>query len=46
MPIDADVCLEEIAAKTERYSGADLDNLCKEVTVDVFTPGEALFEWC
>ncbi len=31
MPLGADVCLEELAAKTEHYSGADLENLCKEV---------------
>ncbi|XP_034049492.1 spermatogenesis-associated protein 5-like protein 1 [Thalassophryne amazonica] len=33
MPIDADVCLEELAAKTELYSGADLENLCKEAAL-------------
>lgn len=27
----ADVCLEELAHKTELYSGADIQNLCKEV---------------
>lgn len=27
MPVGADVCLEELAAKTELYSGADLENL-------------------
>uniref|UniRef100_H3CVX5 AFG2 AAA ATPase homolog B n=1 Tax=Tetraodon nigroviridis TaxID=99883 RepID=H3CVX5_TETNG len=33
MPLGADVCLEELAQKTEFYSGADLQNLCKEVTL-------------
>ncbi|XP_068596053.1 ATPase family gene 2 protein homolog B [Brachionichthys hirsutus] len=33
MPVDADVCLEELAAKTELYSGADLENLCKEAAL-------------
>ncbi|XP_042342942.1 spermatogenesis-associated protein 5-like protein 1 [Plectropomus leopardus] len=33
MPIDADVCLEELATKTELYSGADLENLCKEAAL-------------
>ncbi|KAM9366221.1 ATPase family gene 2 protein homolog B [Symphorus nematophorus] len=33
MPVGADVCLEELAAKTERYSGADLENLCKEAAL-------------
>lgn len=33
MPVDSDVCLEELAVKTELYSGADLENLCKEVGV-------------
>lgn len=32
MPLAADVCLEELAEKTDFYSGADLQNLCKEVT--------------
>lgn len=32
MPLSADVCLEELVEKTEFYSGADLRNLCKEVT--------------
>lgn len=31
MPLGADVCLEELAEKTKLYSGADLENLCKEV---------------
>lgn len=31
MPLAADVCLEELAQKTEFFSGADLQNLCKEV---------------
>lgn len=33
MPVDSHVCLEELAAKTKLYSGADLENLCKEVSV-------------
>ncbi|XP_070692006.1 ATPase family gene 2 protein homolog B isoform X2 [Pempheris klunzingeri] len=33
MPLDADVCLEELAAKSELYSGADLENLCKEAAL-------------
>ncbi|XP_039651673.1 spermatogenesis-associated protein 5-like protein 1 isoform X2 [Perca fluviatilis] len=33
MPVGADVCLEELAAKTEFYSGADLENLCKEAAL-------------
>ncbi|MEM0438289.1 MAG: AAA family ATPase [Candidatus Micrarchaeia archaeon] len=32
MPLDKDVDLKAIAKKTERYSGADLGNLCKEAT--------------
>ncbi|XP_029354320.1 ATPase family gene 2 protein homolog B [Echeneis naucrates] len=33
MPVDVDVCLDELAAKTELYSGADLENLCKEAAL-------------
>ncbi|GLD55905.1 spermatogenesis-associated protein 5-like protein 1 [Lates japonicus] len=33
MPVGADVCLEELATKTKRYSGADLENLCKEAAL-------------
>ncbi|XP_023270350.1 spermatogenesis-associated protein 5-like protein 1 isoform X1 [Seriola lalandi dorsalis] len=33
MPVDADVCLEELATKTELYSGADLESLCKEAAL-------------
>ncbi|XP_036952164.1 spermatogenesis-associated protein 5-like protein 1 [Acanthopagrus latus] len=33
MPLGADVCLEELASKTELYSGADLENLCKEAAL-------------
>ncbi|XP_017296873.1 spermatogenesis-associated protein 5-like protein 1 [Kryptolebias marmoratus] len=33
MPVDADVCLMELAAQTELYSGADLENLCKEAAL-------------
>lgn len=31
MPVAPDVCLEELVAGTNLYSGADLENLCKEV---------------
>ncbi len=30
MPLDKDVDLEELARKTEYYTGADLENLCRE----------------
>ncbi|XP_007564006.1 ATPase family gene 2 protein homolog B [Poecilia formosa] len=33
MPVDSHVCLEELAAKTKLYSGADLENLCKEAAL-------------
>ncbi|AWP01380.1 putative spermatogenesis-associated protein 5-like protein 1 [Scophthalmus maximus] len=33
MPVDADVCLEDLATKTTLYSGADLENLCKEAAL-------------
>ncbi|XP_054627357.1 spermatogenesis-associated protein 5-like protein 1 [Dunckerocampus dactyliophorus] len=33
MPVDPDVCLEELAAGTDLYSGADLENLCKEAAL-------------
>ncbi|XP_038139338.1 spermatogenesis-associated protein 5-like protein 1 isoform X1 [Cyprinodon tularosa] len=33
MPVDSDVRLEELAASTELYSGADLENLCKEAAL-------------
>ncbi|XP_061669816.1 spermatogenesis-associated protein 5-like protein 1 [Syngnathoides biaculeatus] len=33
MPVHADVCLEELAAGTDLYSGADLENLCKEAAL-------------
>ncbi|KAM6943561.1 ATPase family gene 2 protein homolog B [Xenentodon cancila] len=33
MPVDADVCLEVLAAQTNLYSGADLENLCKEAAL-------------
>ncbi|XP_022058871.2 spermatogenesis-associated protein 5-like protein 1 [Acanthochromis polyacanthus] len=33
MPVSSDVCVEELAAKTELYSGADLENLCKEAAL-------------
>lgn len=31
VPLHQDVCLQDLAAQTERFSGADLENLCKEV---------------
>ncbi|XP_061526886.1 spermatogenesis-associated protein 5-like protein 1 [Phycodurus eques] len=33
MPLDPDVRLEELAAGTDLYSGADLENLCKEAAL-------------
>ncbi|XP_032416227.1 ATPase family gene 2 protein homolog B [Xiphophorus hellerii] len=33
MPVDSHVCLEELASKTKLYSGADLENLCKEAAL-------------
>ncbi|XP_060923985.1 spermatogenesis-associated protein 5-like protein 1 [Limanda limanda] len=33
MPVAADVCLEELATKSELYSGADLENLCREAAL-------------
>ncbi|XP_076027356.1 ATPase family gene 2 protein homolog B [Genypterus blacodes] len=33
MPLGADVCLEDLADQTELYSGADLENLCKEAAL-------------
>ncbi|XP_073710024.1 ATPase family gene 2 protein homolog B [Misgurnus anguillicaudatus] len=30
VPLDPDVCLRDLAELTERFSGADLENLCKE----------------
>ena len=36
MPVAADVSLEELAQKTELYSGADIQNLCKEVEPTFF----------
>ncbi|KAM6980579.1 ATPase family gene 2 protein homolog B [Aplochiton taeniatus] len=33
MPLDANVCLEDLAAQTELFSGADLENLCKEAAL-------------
>ncbi|XP_010889583.4 spermatogenesis-associated protein 5-like protein 1 isoform X1 [Esox lucius] len=33
MPLDGDVCLEELAGQTENFSGADLENLCKEAAL-------------
>lgn len=36
MPFDASVQLEEIATRTERFSGADLCNLCNEAAIEAF----------
>ncbi|CAB1339161.1 unnamed protein product [Coregonus sp. 'balchen'] len=33
MPLDDDVCLEELAEQTDLYSGADLENLCREAAL-------------
>lgn len=33
MPVADDVCLEELAQKTDLFSGADLENLCKEAAL-------------
>ncbi|XP_062280797.1 spermatogenesis-associated protein 5-like protein 1 isoform X1 [Scomber scombrus] len=33
MPVEPDVCLEELASKSDLYSGADLENLCKEAAL-------------
>lgn len=36
MPFHQNVHLEEIAARTERFSGADLCNLCNEAAIEAF----------
>lgn len=36
MPFDANLQLEKIAARTERFSGADLCNLCNEAAIQAF----------
>ncbi|KAM9481389.1 ATPase family gene 2 protein homolog B [Clarias gariepinus] len=33
MPLDPDVCLEDLATRTHLFSGADLENLCKEAAL-------------
>ncbi|XP_041917553.1 spermatogenesis-associated protein 5-like protein 1 [Alosa sapidissima] len=33
MPLDSDVSLEELASQTSLFSGADLENLCKEAAL-------------
>ncbi|KAJ8398268.1 hypothetical protein AAFF_G00428380 [Aldrovandia affinis] len=33
MPLEPDVCLEELAQQTHLFSGADLENLCKEAAL-------------
>ncbi|XP_055532056.1 ribosome biogenesis protein SPATA5L1 isoform X2 [Wyeomyia smithii] len=33
IPLAEDVCLEELAKQTERYSGADLQNLCSQAAL-------------
>ena len=37
IPLASDVNLNEIATRTEGYSGADLENLCKEAGLDAMT---------
>ena len=37
MPLDSDVDLNEIASKTASFSGADLENLCKEAGLHAMT---------
>uniref|UniRef100_A0A3Q4I3T9 AFG2 AAA ATPase homolog B n=1 Tax=Neolamprologus brichardi TaxID=32507 RepID=A0A3Q4I3T9_NEOBR len=39
MPVGADVRLEDLAVKTELFSGADLENLCKEAALLVLLDG-------
>ncbi|XP_062860752.1 spermatogenesis-associated protein 5-like protein 1 [Trichomycterus rosablanca] len=33
MPLDSDVCLEDLATQTHLFSGADLESLCKEAAL-------------
>ncbi|XP_060780285.1 spermatogenesis-associated protein 5-like protein 1 isoform X2 [Neoarius graeffei] len=33
MPMSSDVCLEDLAVQTDLFSGADLENLCKEAAL-------------
>ncbi|KAJ8247838.1 hypothetical protein GJAV_G00251100 [Gymnothorax javanicus] len=33
MPLETDVCLKELAQQTHQFSGADLENLCKEAAL-------------
>ena len=39
MPLDPKVSLEEIAAKTERFTGADLKSLCREAGLNAIRRG-------
>ena len=41
MPIAADVNLEDIAKKTESFSGADLEALCREAGMEALREGNA-----
>ena len=34
MPVDPDVKLEVLASRTDGYSGADLENLCREAGLE------------
>ncbi|XP_058243354.1 spermatogenesis-associated protein 5-like protein 1 [Hemibagrus wyckioides] len=33
MPLKSDVCLQDLATRTDLFSGADLENLCKEAAL-------------
>ncbi|MHA1148488.1 MAG: CDC48 family AAA ATPase [Promethearchaeota archaeon] len=44
MPLDEDVSIKEIAQKTEAYSGADLENLCREAGMNAIREKLTKFE--